>query len=537
MSSIPFSQLTRQAIENDTGDSNAETLRELHLWSNVEKYWPRRLLHIPTMTSLERTGQSTYGAVSEPTYAILSYTWGRWECQKSPAIQIQDTPWKIPGVKPEHFTPVMLQAVLDEVGKEMEYLWIDIACIDQEDQGVKMDEVGQQVSIFARASRTYVWLSHLEPKPLEEHLNDLSDYIVAIIYKEEDDWSVVAPALRRISECFDFLFQDPWFTSLWTLQEATLNKTALILSRDGRPVRRRMFSGDFFLVALNNETSNLLREIAMIERMCPQHIRGVQREIANIRSQCRKAGFQGIHINNPNVQYELVRYRKTTRPEDRIYGITQIYRMKVGQSVESCRSYTLQELRDQFAEALVTLYPAISQLFIHGGDPQPGQSWRITEDCEVPRAFLRVNVNEGAALCKFRVTAAKGVICTGVACSPRDLKLPIDLEETLDIFLDRKVEERLQISPHPYFPLREITGVGVYEAIRNMLDKLSWAFGPDSVIMVPLVFSGGFQLNGMLLRRADTGDYAQWERIGLFTCTKCSNELLSQCAEFCGELV
>ncbi|KAL4998271.1 heterokaryon incompatibility protein-domain-containing protein [Aspergillus recurvatus] len=519
----------------DNRDNDALTWSQLHPWSNVEKCWPRRLLHIPTMTSFERRGESTYGTVNEPQYGIISYTWGRWESKTASSIKINGTPWKIPAVAPEHFTPEMLQAVIHQVGKDVEYVWIDIACIDQEDQGTKMDEIGRQVGIFARATRTYVWLSHLQPDSMFRNLNELTDLIYSICFRNEDDWRIPQDVIRRISECFNFLFEDPWFSSLWTLQEFTLNRTALILSRDGRPVRRRTPSGHFFLLALANDSFNLLRELESIESKWPLRVQGVRNEIENIRLQCRRAGFQSALVNNPNVQYELVQYRTTTRLEDRIYGISQIYQLKVGQSLQPSMVFTLDELRDQFAEALVTQYPAISQLFIHRDRPRPGQTWRITETCVVPKPFLVVG--KGASLCKFKLTTAKSIICNGLACLLCDLdKVP--LTQVLEIFLDREVEKGLSLSRHLGFPLSKLNNARIPLKPRDVLNSLATALGPHRVMVVPLILNGVGLLTGMLLSRIDMRESAQWERLGIFTIQSevYSKELLDQCVEFCGEI-
>ncbi|KAL2813768.1 hypothetical protein BDW59DRAFT_167404 [Aspergillus cavernicola] len=246
----------------------------------------------------------------------------------------------------------MLQTVLDQVAKDTDYLWIDIACIDQDDQGIKMDEVGRQVGIFAGARLMYVWLSHLNPGLLYTNLNDLIDLVSYLYILEAGD---PKPAIRRLSECFTFLLEDPWFTSLWTLQESVFNRAAMILSRDGRPVPCRINSGYIFMSVLVNESSILLYQLDRLEEDYPHMIQGVQKEVRTIRFLCKSACFESLYINNPNVQYGLVRYRTTTRPADRIYGIMQIYQLSVGQSAEPWRTFTLDELRDKFAQALAEL--------------------------------------------------------------------------------------------------------------------------------------------------------------------------------------
>lgn len=40
--------------------------------------WPRRLLNVSNMTLYKWEPGNTYCGVSSPSYAVLSYTWGRW---------------------------------------------------------------------------------------------------------------------------------------------------------------------------------------------------------------------------------------------------------------------------------------------------------------------------------------------------------------------------------------------------------------------------------------------------------------------------
>ena len=40
--------------------------------------WPRRLLHVSTLTSCEWAEGNIYKGVKEPRYVAISYTWGRW---------------------------------------------------------------------------------------------------------------------------------------------------------------------------------------------------------------------------------------------------------------------------------------------------------------------------------------------------------------------------------------------------------------------------------------------------------------------------
>ncbi|KAK2020763.1 hypothetical protein LX32DRAFT_292034 [Colletotrichum zoysiae] len=84
--------------------------------------WPRRLLHLPTMTSLPWTPGNRYGEGSEPRYIAISYTWGRWRLQPSELSEVKALPvrgidWDMPRVNPEHFTVQEFEHVLKSAAK------------------------------------------------------------------------------------------------------------------------------------------------------------------------------------------------------------------------------------------------------------------------------------------------------------------------------------------------------------------------------------------------------------------------------------
>lgn len=120
---------------------------------SVEEEWPRRLLDIPTLTSLERQNGNIYGGEREPPYSILSYTWGRWYVANGPRLPISGVTWTIPAVNESRaFSVASFHDVIRQIGKHSRFVWLDVACIDQENYPVKMDEIGRQAGIFAKAS-------------------------------------------------------------------------------------------------------------------------------------------------------------------------------------------------------------------------------------------------------------------------------------------------------------------------------------------------------------------------------------------------
>lgn len=375
----------------------------------VETYWPRRLLHIPTMTSVERKGSATYLNEERPSYNILSYTWGRWQIldnPSAPALPVKGTTRAIPPVKEEHFTVQMFQKVVESLATNgCHWAWIDIACIDQEDEVTKAEEVGRQASIFHGASQAFVWLSH-------SSADKIADAIFQLNLDREEIDQPGNPLLFEALECsyenFRTIFQDPWFTSLWTLQELILRNEFDILSAEGRSVwkdvaRRMDFhpeykTGHYFLflcAQFYDDVSRFLDARLAIGTSSDDTDRRAEINMAeNIRTLLQTFGVHQIkqvwrEVTNPHVLYEAAKHRVTSRPSDRIYAIMQVYNLRVGRSLRPLENPSLDELRVEFSQDLNARCPILGQLYNHTRIPLDGYSWMITEDCSVPGFLLQ----------------------------------------------------------------------------------------------------------------------------------------------------
>lgn len=122
--------------------------------------WPRRLLHVPSMTSFQWQPGNVYGNIEEPKYNILTYTWGRWRLQDNDehaseveSLPIAGVPWDIPKISPEHFTANQFLSVIHGITQPLsgrnipgvEFIWLDVACINQRDKEPdSAAEVGRQ---------------------------------------------------------------------------------------------------------------------------------------------------------------------------------------------------------------------------------------------------------------------------------------------------------------------------------------------------------------------------------------------------------
>lgn len=383
-------------------------------WSGIASYWPRRLLHIPTMNSIERDETNSYSGQKEPKYGILTYTWGRWHTKWGPTLDIKGTTWKIPSVGEEHFSVADFKSIIDKMGEDTEWAWIDVACIDQEKDSIKMDEIGRQVGIFHNAHKVYVWLSHLKTTVLKSTLDDIWNYGPDLRFRSESTYTV-PELVARLSSAFDTLFADPWFSSLWTLQESILRNDALILSREAEPIPLGYHDGEAYLRILINTCQNIYQDLVKIDAENPS----VQDTAKRLVILIEQVGYFFLFTDNPNVQYGIARHRKTSYPLDRIYAIMQIYNLRVGQSVHPKRTYSFEELEDEFAEALNVSSPILGQMFVHLHKPKPGKAWRITQLSRVPDSLN--SYRSPVFHCQISVTKSGHALFKGKACKFVDL--------------------------------------------------------------------------------------------------------------------
>lgn len=171
-------------------------------------------------------------------YIAISYTWGRFKEGYGPA---RGTPWNVPIIKPDIFPNMLNQ--MKEIMVAIpgcRYFWVDVLCINQDDLAQKREEIGKQATTFgnAKACLSYLWSI------------DSDDELAHIMASFGDQWSLILTSsdsgVRRqldgleklpphIQERLDIkLRQDPWFTSLWVLQEMVLAPAQIWMTRSGR---------------------------------------------------------------------------------------------------------------------------------------------------------------------------------------------------------------------------------------------------------------------------------------------------------------
>lgn len=128
-----------------------------------------------------------------PPYNSLSYTWGRFALKEDEQPDVKSLPikfqgrrsWRIPRIDPTHFTVTEFRAAIQLAvdmneweEKDVEFLWLDVACIDQEHAKTKLAEINRQAIIFQNAHTSSVWMNHVSEDTLSrvmERLLQLDD--------------------------------------------------------------------------------------------------------------------------------------------------------------------------------------------------------------------------------------------------------------------------------------------------------------------------------------------------------------------------
>jgi hypothetical protein len=300
-------------------------------------------------------------------------------------------------------------------GDNIEWAWIDIACIDQENSEAQAEEVGRQASIFKNAGHVYVWLSHLQTKTLALAVKVIQEQGTDLIWKADYENNISLPPFEQVDSLhkhFNILFDDPWFSSLWTLQEVVLRNDAIVLSAQGEPIWWE--PGRFlYLTMLINHCTNMFRVLTTLQKLLSKDQK-ILNLVAEIRNRILQAGFNYFMTDNPNVQYGIAHYRTTSRDVDRVYAIMQVYNIRVGKSIRPNENPSLEELIDEFALAINKVSLIMGQMFVHTKAAPLGKSWRITEDSTVPQRFL--SYQELRQKTTMTLTSSGGLVLSGPCC-------------------------------------------------------------------------------------------------------------------------
>ena len=180
--------------------------------------------------------------------------------------------------------------------------------------------------------------------------------------------------ISSLHKDFKIVFADPWFFSLWTLQEVILRNDAVALPKEAEAIM--WDPGHYaYLTMFINHCQNMFQDLEhmeeKIEKSISQYLplgserHQIKKQVYKIKQLILQAGFYFLFSTNPNVQYGIAQYRTTSRDVDRVYAIMQTYNLRVGKSIRPKEQPPLAELIDEFAVAINRKCPIMGQMFIH----------------------------------------------------------------------------------------------------------------------------------------------------------------------------
>lgn len=432
-------------------ESNDSFLPRLELWTSSENYdeitfplspedpmghWPARLLHIPSMTSIRWEPGNCYKEHKEPKYAVLSYTWGRWEIPKSadlrhPALEVHGIDWEVPSISPNLFSVQDFKNVLLRVSEEtgVNFIWVDIACINQNSSSEeKAREIGRQAKIFGGASFAFVWL--LADKGAQDSLDELTRHFIRAlelhlqqletVYQKldsayrgwsrnhalpdhssptrhlgtelqqaakvelEDDGDSINLIIRAAS-AIDALTMLPWFTSTWTLQEAFIKPTALLLNRSG-DLMMSQNGNPFSLEDLLTYCRRMHQVFSLSAKPFSEDAKASFEAVITRRgliSKLETSGLRALANRDRLSLYSCARLRQAGDQNDWIYGIMQVWDFQLGRSApgrQAEQEWSLEDLEIELGMRLVQEFPIESQLHVHTKEAEVSrrQAWRVS---------------------------------------------------------------------------------------------------------------------------------------------------------------
>ncbi|KAH8773781.1 heterokaryon incompatibility protein-domain-containing protein, partial [Diaporthe sp. PMI_573] len=213
--------------------TGADEIRVLHL--SPRKSADDQILH----GFLESTSLSV-----RPDFTAVSYTWADSDGNRSLSEEIfLGDLWT-----PLPITPNCAAALRRlRSGHQIQTFWIDSICIDQASTNEKSHQVGLMRDIFSRATSVTIFLGGDENTREARLLKRTSDSLFYNGNQEKVSWDAV-----RDHVAVRALFDRPYWSRVWVVQEVLLSKKANVLGR-ALPI------GDFHgLSILLTETSRCL---------------------------------------------------------------------------------------------------------------------------------------------------------------------------------------------------------------------------------------------------------------------------------------
>ncbi|KAL8785646.1 MAG: hypothetical protein Q9195_008543 [Heterodermia aff. obscurata] len=162
------------------------------------------------------------------SYTCINHTWGRWQKLTPPVYVCGVDDWMVP--ENEIFEVKELPKILAGAPVSTRFVWFDLICIPQDIHNrLYLIEVSRQAIIFQRANSCIAWLNTVD----SWRSTEAAVRWLCLNYmhrgSQKGYYDTEAPLLQaeheantKIELIVDSQTFTPWFSSLWTLQEACL---------------------------------------------------------------------------------------------------------------------------------------------------------------------------------------------------------------------------------------------------------------------------------------------------------------------------
>ncbi|KAI4595723.1 hypothetical protein KJ359_006714 [Pestalotiopsis sp. 9143b] len=252
---------------------------------------------------------------TRPEFLALSYVWG----SDAKTREIQLNGHKVNITQNLYVALDRLRTYCIDFARM--WIWIDALCIDQQNTAEKSFQVGRMTEIYGQAHEVCAWLGESDSEKEADMKVLFDDFEFIRLYREsspEEKAGRDDPALALLdwgaNERLMELAVNPWFSRVWTLQEAVLSRSCRVY------VGRHCTTLDAFLARSvdvhDRETYNSLRLVDL-----------VRSEVRMWSSSVVEPVDEREMAQQLRLFLDCVRQRTSRVEHDAIYGVLGLWKL------------------------------------------------------------------------------------------------------------------------------------------------------------------------------------------------------------------
>lgn len=197
-----------------------------------------------------------------------------------------------------------------------------------------------------------------------------------------------------------------------------LRPDAGILSKTLEPVERK--GGDENPLGLSNLILNCISIHNALKSRALDTQRALTPSFIKILDLIERLGLHHGPREESTLLFGAVKHRQTREPKDRVYGIMQVYGLKLDSSAQPEREFTLEDLEFQLVASHNARSPIAAQLFVHTRVIELGKCWRMDVTSKLPH-MLQVVKSGRESACEISFGESRLPKLTGKACLISDI--------------------------------------------------------------------------------------------------------------------